>query len=226
METVNNLDTIQDLMKVTGGSNMPRYYNDEPEMRRGRSRTRNRMTRYNTRNMYYGDEYEYEPIYRDEYRDDYRNEYRNNYRNEYRDMDDYDYPRSHKGRSGNTQYKMGFGRSQNYEQEELSTKELKEWIEEMQTMDNQGNVVKYGEKFTKQQAQEVAKRLNIKFDKFSEVAFWAAVNLMYNEYFSVLGDNPDIYARLAKAWLCNKDAELQGDEKLHAYYCYIVMGEE
>lgn len=215
MGMMNNLDAIQDLEMAIGGSSMPRYYNDEPEMRRGRSRTTRNKMRYSPRNMY-RDEYEYEPIYKDEYREDYRNHY---------DPYEYDYPRGHKGEHKNPQYKMGFSRSQNYDEEELSVSELKEWIEEMQTMDNQGNVVKYGEKFTKQQAQEVAKRLSIKFDKFSEVAFWAAVNLMYNEYFAVLGDNPDIYARLAKAWLCNSDSELQGDEKLHAYYCYIVMGE-
>ena len=189
---------------------MPRYqdsYNYEPEMRRGR-RTMNR-----TRVSNHYDDYPYlEPMYRGDYRDDYVDmTYRNEYRNAY---------------PSNMQHhhsKMGFGKSEEYM---LSDKEMKMWVHEMETTDNNGAVVKRGEKYTEQQAMDMAKRLNIKFDKFSEKSFWVALNMMFSDYYSVLGENPDIYARLAKAWLCDSDVAMTGDDKLYAYYCYVVDGEE
>jgi len=241
----NNLLTIENLIRVKGDSIMPRYENSyEPEMRRGRRGSSNRSRNY-TSNHYeeypyydpiYQDEYmmdEYPMDYRNEYRNEYRNAYNNGYRNEYQNRmrsyqndnySNYGNYRNMAGRSGMSQQpRMGFGKSN---EEMLSDKELKMWVQEMETTDNNGSVVKRGEKFSEQQTGEMAKRLGVKFDKFSEKAFWATVNMMFSDYYAVLGENPDIYARLAKAWLCDKDVAMMGDEKLHAYHCYIVEGEE
>lgn len=220
---------------------MPRYnYNEyEPEMRRNR-RSMNRGGNNYTSNHY--EEYPYyPPIYTNDYMMedypmDYRNEYRNSY-NTYRNESQNNYNRRNggyrneyqgnyrnmAGQGGMNHQKMGFGKSEEYM---LSDKEMKMWVQDMETTDNNGNVVRRGEKFNEQQAMDMAKRMGIKFDKFSEKSYWTVLNMMYSDYYSVIGDNPDMYARLAKAWLCDSDVAMMGDEKLFAYYCYVVEGEE
>lgn len=55
--------------------------------------------------------------------------------------------------------------------------------------------------------------------------FWVTMNMMYSDYFPVAKkfgvDKPELYAEMAKAFLCDKDSK-QGREKLEAYYCYVV----
>lgn len=56
-------------------------------------------------------------------------------------------------------------------------------------------------------------------------AFYVTMNMMYSDYQNVMKkfgvDRPEVYAEMAKAFLCDKDSK-QGMEKLKAYYCYIV----
>ena len=119
------------------------------------------------------------------------------------------------GRYGNPRFRR-------YSQDdgaELSYREMKDWVNNMETTDSNGNIIKRGEKYSISQAIELVQRIGIKFDKFSEEEFWVAINAMYSDYYSVLGDNPEMYAKLAKAFLCDGDAVR---DKLSAYYYAIV----
>lgn len=182
---------------------MPRRYDDfesrryENEMRRG-GRRRDSRGRY----MHMDDYPYYEPIYRDDHEMMMRGRRRD---------DDH--------------YEMGFARDREYDDARLSDKEMRRWIDGMETADINGNVIKRGEKFTEQQAMDLAKKMGYKFDKFDEKTYWATLNMLYSSFYCIIGENSDLYARLAKAWLCNENEELYGEEKLMAYYCYIVEGE-
>ena len=70
-----------------------------------------------------------------------------------------------------------------------------------------------------------AKDMGIEFDKFTPEEFHVAVLMVFTDYCKTLGTtNIDMYIRLAKDWLCDKDAELKYGEKLAAYHDYIVEG--
>lgn len=119
------------------------------------------------------------------------------------------------GRYGNPRFR----RYAQDDGDELSYREMKDWVNNMETTDSNGNIVKRGEKYSMAQTMELAQRLGVKFDKFSEEEFWVAMNAVYSDYYCVLGDNPEMYAKLAKAFLCDSDAVR---DKLSAYYYAIV----
>ena len=58
--------------------------------------------------------------------------------------------------------------------------------------------------------------------------WWAAMNMMYSDYYSVASkyglDRPEFYADLAKAFLMDKD--VGGPEEKMAGYCYGVVKRE
>lgn len=204
LEVLNIIQTMNDIGEIKGGiTNMPRRYDDfesrryENEMRRG-GRRRDSRGRY----MHMDDYPYYEPIYRDD-----------------REM------MMRGRRRDDDHYEMGFARDREYDDARLSDKEMRRWIDGMETADINGNVIKRGEKFTEQQAMDLAKKMGYKFDKFDEKTYWATLNMLYSSFYCIIGENSDLYARLAKAWLCNENEELYGEEKLMAYYCYIVEGE-
>ena len=188
-------------------------YNGGYEMRRGGGRRRDSRGRYMMNGGYngYHDPYPYhEPIYGDP---QMRGGMRGNMMNAGHGQ-------------GYGMQQMGYGQAMGgYPQEHFDEREMREWVMMMEAKDANGNIAKRGEKFTEQQTTEMAKRMGIKFDKFSEKAFWATMNMLYAMFYSAVGENPDLVARMAKAWLCNESEELMGDEKLYAYYCYIVCGE-
>lgn len=221
MAMTNDMETICEITETEGGTtNMPRYnngggYNGGYEMRRGGGRRqRDSRGRYMMGNHY--DPYPYhDPIYENEMR--MRGGMGGGMR----------------GNMMNAGYGQGYGMQQmgfgqmmgGYPQERMDEMEMREWVNSMEAKDMNGNTIKRGEKFTEQQAMDHAKKIGVKFDKFNEKTYWATLNMLYSMFYSVIGDNLDLYARLAKAWLCNENEELMGDEKLYGYYCYIVCGE-
>lgn len=189
---------------------MPRYmnggYNGGYEMRRG-GRRRDSRGRYMTMGNY-PDQYPYyEPIYREP-------QMRGNMRA----------PMMGGGYSHGGNMQMGYAQHGNMP-EQLDHREMHEWVNSLETMDMNGNIVKRGEKFTEQQAMDMGKKIGVKFDKFSEKTYWATLNMLNAMLYAVIGDNPDYIARIAKAWLCNENEALMGDEKLCEYYYSIVCGE-
>ena len=147
--------------------------------------------------------YPYMMDFRGDYRRDYRGDrrdYRGDYRRDYRDYRDY-----------------GSG------EEYLSEDELMDWCEDL--MDE----VEPKDKafFSKENVKKRAETMNIKFDEFTPEEFHVTVLMMYTDYKEPLGTtNLDVYLPLAKAWLMDKDSDLQGGEKLAAYYYNVVCADE
>lgn len=68
-----------------------------------------------------------------------------------------------------------------------------------------------------------AEEMGIRFDKFTPQEFYATVAMLVSDFGKTLGmTNVDIYARLAKDWLCDPDAGVKYGEKLAAYYYHIA----
>ena len=147
--------------------------------------------------------------YRDYGREDYamgqdnrdygRNDYRRDY-NDYRDYRDYDmYDRD---------YKMA---KKEYEES------LEKWIEKLKRKD------KYNMSYS--QVIEQAKKHDVKFKEYTELEFYATYLAMVSDYKEV-GNDPTMFIKMAKAFLEDDDAMLEGSEKLCAYLEVIVLGKK
>lgn len=80
------------------------------------------------------------------------------------------------------------------------------------------------EKFSKEKILKKAEEMGIKFDKFSPESLVVATLMVYTDYCKTLGKgNLDTYILLAKDFLNDADSKLKGDEKLTAYFDYVVM---
>ncbi|MGN0961023.1 MAG: hypothetical protein ACI4PF_02345 [Christensenellales bacterium] len=80
------------------------------------------------------------------------------------------------------------------------------------------------EKFSKERILKRAEEMGIKFDKFSPESLVVATVMVYTDYCKTLGKgNLDTYILLAKDFLIDPDSKLKGDEKLTAYFDYVVM---
>lgn len=108
--------------------------------------------------------------------------------------------------------------------EALSSKELESWkkklMEEVEDKDKQF--------FNKETFSQRAKQMGIQMgDKFTEEELCLTTLMMYTDYKKTLGTaNMDIYIRLAKDWLEDKDVSVKGGEKLAVYYDNIVEDED
>ena len=157
-----------------------------------------------------------------DYRSDYR-EGRDDYR---RDMRDYEDSRDyHKGR-----YYGEYEDSRDYEDgrdyhdvpPRLSKSDAKRWKKMMENFDGTR-----GEHYSSEQTEEVAEKLGISFDEYSEMDFCLTVNMMYSDYGHVLKKyvSPDkelhVCAELAKAFLEDPDGP-DPSEKLALYFHCIV----
>ena len=122
----------------------------------------------------------------------------------------YDYP-----------YMMDYRRD--YGEDTLPEDELKEWCDDlMEEVEQKDKTF-----FSKDNVKRRAEMMNIKFDEFTPEEFHVTALMMYTDYKNALGTtNLDTYLPLAKAWLMDKDSDLQGSEKLAAYYYYVICGDE
>lgn len=162
---------------------------------------------------YRGDDYRMYPNedYQREYMDDsyrYRGDYRgSDYRGDYRGSD---YRGSDYRGGGRYDY-----RSEDDDDEEYKT-ELKEKCKELERYD------KF--KLPKNEILEKAKQMGIKFDKFDEEELLFTYYMMMSDYDIDVLNSPHIYLAMASKFLDDKDAKLQGTEKLAAYLDVIVDG--
>lgn len=105
---------------------------------------------------------------------------------------------------------MGFGEGSGDMPEHLSKSTAKRWVKSMDPPAH----------WSMEQTTQVMQRMGA---DCNENDFYAAMNLMYSDYRTVaqeIGqDNPDFYAKLAKAFLCDEDA-VEG--KIVKYYGVIV----
>lgn len=90
-----------------------------------------------------------------------------------------------------------------------------EWVHSMKP---------YGEHWTKEQTDEVSKRLSAPVDL---IDFYAGMNMVYNDYYKAIEDNDmteeeklKAYMKLAYYFIEDEDF---GDNKMYEYYKTIVM---
>lgn len=121
----------------------------------------------------------------------------------------YDYAR---GRDRRYDYASG-----NY----LDEDELMDWQDDlMEQLDEKDKQL-----LKKDMIMKKAMEMGVKYNKFNEDEFYTTVLMLYSDYKNSLGSsNVDMYLKLAKDWLEDKDAEVQGGEKLAAYYESVVAG--
>ena len=132
--------------------------------------------------------------------------------------DDYgmDYARGGRGRDYGYDYAGDYG-------ENLTKQELEHWKKKlMEKVDDKDKQF-----FSKENLTQKAKQMGIELEKFSAEELEVATLLMYTDYGKTLGtSNMDLYVRLAKDWLEDKDVAMKGGEKLAVYFDCIVEGEE
>lgn len=107
----------------------------------------------------------------------------------------------------------------------LSKQTTNKWLDHLINADGTK-----GAHFQTEPILHACKDMGISFDHFSEQTLFTTVNMLYSDYSGVLrGYVPTdkelyIYVGLAKAFLEDPDSELDGEEKLAAYYYGIVKG--
>lgn len=107
--------------------------------------------------------------------------------------------------------------------ESLTKEELEHWKKKlMQEVDEKDKQF-----FNKETFSQRIKSMGMSVgDKFSEEELCLTTLMMLTDYKSTLGtSNMDLYVRLAKDWLEDKDVAVKGGEKLAVYHDCIVEGE-
>lgn len=95
---------------------------------------------------------------------------------------------------------------------EMWSRELMQEIEPM-----------HQQKFKMDAIVKKAEEMGIRFDKFSPMEYYATVVMLVSDFGKTLGiSNVDLFARLAKDWLCDPDAGVKYGKKLAAYYHNIA----
>lgn len=149
------------------------------------------------------------------HRDDFRHvgremreKYRPDYDEYYDDYDDYYTPDKREKRSvkgGESRAKSG----------EFTKEDAKRWVSKMQNSDGSS-----GGHWSMEQTEQIREQRGYKCEPSQ---FYAAMNMMYSDYYPVGKDygvnTAEFYAALAHAFLDDKDG---GDDKLTKYYECII----
>lgn len=125
-------------------------------------------------------------------------------------------------------YDYGYDYGDDYGKEMmyLTEKDMKHWKQKLENADGT-----HGEHFKIEKVMPVIQKLNMRFDGYDEKDLFMVMNMLYSDFCEVnkpyiMPDNePVYYAKLAKAWLDDKDAP-SAKEKLALYYYCIVDAEE
>lgn len=111
------------------------------------------------------------------------------------------------------QMETGLASVQDYLEEPLTVAEAKKWVESLDD----------GGKFKHEEVKQIATQMGIPTsgDKYAE--FYAVINALYSDFGKVMKaygmEGIDLYAKLAKAWIHDKDAV---ENKSAVYYRFIV----
>ncbi len=142
---------------------------------------------------------------------------------DYGDYNDYgrDYAQGGRDRAG--YYDMGgyndYASSYDYGGGYLSKEELSHWEKKLYGEMEKGEC----EMLSRDKIMKRAKEVGIKYDEFTEDEFVVTVLALYTDYCKTLGKaNIDMYIKMAKDFLEDKDAGVKYGEKLAAYYDHIV----
>lgn len=109
----------------------------------------------------------------------------------------------------------------------LTKHDMLMWKERMENPDGS-----YGEHFNPTQIKQAVQSLGVQMNRYSEKELCLAANMLYSDYAEVLRPfvprekEAVIYVNMARAFLDDPDAAVQGGEKLAAYYYAIVDDDE
>lgn len=106
----------------------------------------------------------------------------------------------------------------------LTDKQIEEWMKEIENSDGTR-----GTHFTKEQVKQMAQKLGVKYEDFSESELYAASNMAYADYCSTLEGytkSPEAYVKLAIDFLDDDDFYDSPSVKLALYYNNIVEHKE
>lgn len=146
------------------------------------------------------------------------------------------YGRSRDRASDDYDYRMGDYRGMDYAggdykqgEMRLSKRDMMMWKERMENPDGS-----YGEHFPPMQIKQIAQQMGVQMNRYNEKELCLAANMLYSDYSEVIRQfvpvpkdkEPMLYVAMAKAFLEDPDASLQGAEKLAAYYYAIVDDDE
>lgn len=146
------------------------------------------------------------------------NDYNNDYRRDYNSgMDYYD---------GNYDYRSDYDYRNDYygsdyaghNMEEEYKKKLYEWIEKLSS---KNRFRQHGKEHIMQQA----KNMGIKFEEYDEDEFYA-IYLMHVSDYPTISNEYNMYIRMAKDWLEDKDIAVSPSEKVCKYLYEIVLAED
>lgn len=143
--------------------------------------------------------------------------------NENRDYGDYDYDDYDDDRD----YRSHGMRRRDYGENEdkdcyLSKRELMEWAKELlEEVPEQDKSM-----FTRDAIERKAQEMAIDFKHFTFGELYTTALMLYTDFHKTLGGgNAELFLKLAKNFLEDDDIELDGGEKLYAYYENIVCAE-
>lgn len=195
------------------------------DVARGRGRDRGMDYGMDGRNPY-GSRGGYVDSRRD-YGDMRSRDYGRDYNRDYGDMRDYGYDGNDMrdyGREKNPFRDFNDGHYMDYDYasgEKLSEEDLKEWYEEL--CDDLSE--QYKQVYKKENIQQVAKQMNVEYEKFKPMELVVTTLMIANSYPKSVG-YADINRNvaMAKEWLEDKKSAVKGGEKLSAYYDNIVKG--
>lgn len=81
------------------------------------------------------------------------------------------------------------------------------------------NMKPYKEHFSMENAREIKENYSI---KHSVSDIYLVANSLYNDYYEILEENNDLYAKMTKLWLNDADSV---EDKVFQYFCNIVKEE-
>lgn len=107
----------------------------------------------------------------------------------------------------------------------LTEEEIAEWGHKLKNADGSA-----GARYSRHEIERAAEKLGCEVSGLGLDELWIAANMMYSDYclalLSVCPTNRDeeakLYTHMGKAFLCDPDAAVDGDEKLGMYYRCIV----
>jgi hypothetical protein len=146
--------------------------------------------------------------------------------NGYWGMPEEDYGRyDMRGRGGRRDYGY-YGEDYGDYGETLTKEELEHWNKKMlKEVDD-----KYKNYFTKENIAQKARALGVQMEGFNEDELLTSTIMEYTDYCDVLkpyiGENMDVYMKMGKAFLLDKDSAVKGGQKLALYHDEVVMAEE
>ena len=103
---------------------------------------------------------------------------------------------------------------------EMTKAKAEAWID---NLENEDPAHPHGARWSMEEIRPFAQRYGIQEGTEEYVELWAAMNMLYSDYYTVFKEynliTPDAFAKMAKAFLHDKDAM---DHKLGRYYTSVV----